>query len=233
MPGVYIYTGDAVSESNLKQKLENYRNETEFDYDGEKGKLIDQVHDFSTHNNNLVCCRYSYDARIPYEYQGQTKFRTQTFDIHVKIILGDTVFYLIEKVKGSRVSITAQKISQLVYGQPKTIIALSLEPQLITEIESEDYRYLHGEGLKHITAKDSMMMLYGALAIRNDDGSEELSDTHQAYEQEDKGYTQYESLSTGFTVYLSAKKSTLTLTGNGANLDEVEKYFRSFIFPRI
>lgn len=233
MPGIYIYTGSFVSENQLRLRLGNYRNETEFDYDGEQGRLIDQIHDFAVQNNNSICCGYSYDARISYEHQGQIKYRTQTFNVNIRIILGDTVFYLIEKVKGSKASITAQKVSQLVYGQPRVILALSLEPQLITDIESEDYRYLHGEGLKHITAKDSMMMLYGVLAIRNDDGSEELSDTHQTYQREDKGYTQFESLSTGFTVYLSSKKSTLTLTGNGANLDEVEKYFRRFILPKL
>lgn len=235
MAGFYVFYGNLIPEERILNTINGYYMEENRDYDGQAFTLLEAVHNLAVRDNGTICFEFSFDERLPYRYRDQTLYRIQTYKANIRLIRTEVIFYLVENVKVSPSKFT-NRISRLIYGNDAHIELTTINSDIIRTIQQRDYSTLHGEALKNISDRDNTMMIYGALAYRNDDGGEEYSVAHQRYLNEDRGYIHFTSTSVGHQVRISEKKGTLSLTGRGdleATLDDVETYIRNFLLPEI
>lgn len=235
MAGFYIYYGNPIPEQRILDAVNGYSLEDNREYNGQAFTLLEAVNNFAVRDDGSMCFDFSFDERLPYRYRDETYYRVQTYKANIRLIRMDVIFYLVENVKVSPSKFT-NRISRLIYGNTKHIELAPITSDIIGTIQQLDYSTLHGESLKNISDRDNTVMIYGALAHRNDDGEEEFSIAHQRYLNEDRGYIHYTSISVGHQVRISENKGTLSLAGRGdleATLDDVEIYIRNFLLPEI
>ncbi len=231
MAGFYIYAGASVSETDLREKLSNYSQNKSVAFEGST-VLRDNVDSFQIKQDGSISFNYYWDERIPYTFRGETKYRDQTFNLNVRIIRMNGLFYLIQKLGNMRTNYLVGKLSEIIYSEPKKITPVEITSEIIKQIERDDYRVITGEFFTGISDRDHAVGIYGALARREENGSTSSSDTHETFENNPKYYTNFTSLSTGFIVYISGKKASLTLKGT-EDYNAVESYKRSFILSKI
>jgi len=233
MPGFSIYAGRLIPESALIEQLEQYRNVQLVNGDGTRTQMIEEIKDLIQRDDGTLQFTYSFDQREPYNEHGLTRFVTKTYDLEIRVLRQQMLIYLVSKVRGVKMSEILQKISYLIYGNAKTIFKAGISSDAIVFTEQRDYRKISAEGFLNVTDRDSMLVGYGNLAVRQDTGEEEFSDFHSTYGGEKKGYTRYKSITTDYEVFISAKQSSLTLRGEHATLDEVERYISVHLIPQL
>jgi hypothetical protein len=230
MAGFYIYTGALVSETDLRTKLSNYSQNKSVAFEGST-ILKDNVDSFQIKPDGSIFFNYYWDERIPYTFRGETKYRDQTFYLNIRIIrMNGRLFYLIQKF--GTPSYMVSKLSEIIYGEPKKIAPITITSDAIKQIENEDFRVIVGEFFTNISDRDHAMGLYGTLRTKEENGSTSSSEAHETFENNPKYYTSFTSLSTGFMVYISGKKASLTLKGT-EDYNAVESYIKNFILTKI
>lgn len=230
MAGFYIYAGALVSETDLQNKLSNYSQNKSVAFEGST-VLKDNVDSFQIKQDGSIMFNYYWDERIPYIFRGETKYRDQTFYLNTRIIrMNGRMFYLIQKF--GRPNYMVGKLSEIIYGESKKIAPANITSDVIKQIENEDFRVIMGEFFTEINDRDHAIGAYGTLRTKEENGSTSSSEVHETFENNPKHYSSFTSLSTGFIVYVSGKKASLTLKGT-EDYNAVESYIKNFILPKI
>jgi hypothetical protein len=237
MPGFSIYVGDLVSGERLRTVLENYSNTREVESAGETIDLIDKVISYRVKETGIISFIYQYDKRTNFQFRDETVFQTRTFSVAARIIRGASqLFFLLEIVRGASHSEVLKELFRVIYGDGKKHRDINISSLSINQIENEDSRIISGEAYRGLSARDKTMLLFGTLSARLDDGSRDHSEIHEIYNSGDKTYTNFLSLTRGCFVYISGKKSSVSLKNTKdthVTLDDVERYIIDFIIPRI
>jgi hypothetical protein len=233
MPGFSIYSGEVCSDEQLSERLGRYTFTQDLVENGDHFGLTDEVQNFEIRRDGTIQFTFSSDARSSFPFRGGSRSYTRTNEVSVRIIRSNTLIYLLELVKGAKSSEISTKISTLVYGRSSAIKKAKITSNAIKEIESRDYRKISAEGFFDLTDRDSLLVAYGNLAIRQENGSEDFSEVHSRYRNKSKGYTRFKSMSTGSEVFISAKKASLSMKGPRLSLNNVERYIKSNLIQRL
>jgi len=233
MPGFSIYSGDIRSDAQLSERLNGYTFTKDLVENGDHYGLTDEVQNFEVRRDGTIQFTYSSDARASFHFRGRARSFTRTNEVNVRIIRSNTLIYLWELVNGVKPSEIATKMSTLIYDRTSAITKVKITSDVIKEIESRDYRKISAEGFFDLTDRDSLLVAYGNLAIRQENGSEDFSEVHSRYRNKSKGYTRFKSMSTGSEVFISAKKSSLSMKGPRLSLNNVERYIKSNLIDRL
>lgn len=237
MPGFSIYAGDLVSEEELKASLQNYVNTKELIVAGKTIELIDRTSSYHLKENGTISFIYQWDKRIGFQYRGDTIYQTRTFSIFIRIIRNArNMFFLLQIIKDTSHTDVIKELKKIIYNAKKDIKHINISSLAINQIETEDSRITSGEAYRGLSARDKTMVLFGSLNERQDNGSFNGSEMHDIYNSHEKSYAQFLSLSRGCVVYISGKKSSVSLKNTKETqitLDDVENYIVDFIIPRI
>jgi len=231
MSGFCIFQSNLLDVSTIKNKLEKFSEEKEI----EEISLKENVNHFEIKTNGTIIFDYLWDNRYSFPYRGETEFVLATKKINVRIIpQSNNLIFLIEKKSDSDIRYVIQKISYILYNDESHIERIELTPNIIRQIEDEDFRLLRGEGLTDVSDRDRTLLLYGSLKIRGEDGNISSSSTHEQFEENSKPYSQFLSMTYSSTVYLSGKeRKNKSVTLRGADLDTVESYIREHVLPKL
>jgi hypothetical protein len=237
MPGFSIFSGDLVSEEALKASLQNYSNTKELTVGDQTIELIDRISSYHLKENRTISFIYHWDKRMGYQYRGETKFQTRTFSIFIRILRNErNMFFLLQIIQGTSHTDVIKELRNIIYKGKKDIKHIDISSLAINQIETEDSRITSGEAYRGLSPRDKTMVLFGSLNERLDNGSFNGSEMHDIYNSHEKSYAQFLSLSRGCVVYISGKKSSVSLKDTKEThitLDDVEDYIVDFIIPRI
>lgn len=237
MPGFSIYAGDLVSEAELGSSLQKYSNTKELKVAGETIELVDSVSSYHVKDNGVISFIYQYDKRVSFPYRENTIFQTKTFSVFIRIIRTEKhLFFLLQIVQGASHSEVLKELMRIIYKGKKRHKDINISSLAINQIEKEDSRITSGEAYRGLSARDKTMVLFGTLNERLDNGSFNGSEIHEIYNSSDKSYAKFLSLTRGSIVYISGKKSSVSLKNTKethVTLDDVESYIIDFILPRI
>ena len=199
--------------------------------------LIDRVSGYRVKENGIISFIYHYDKRVSFQYRDETIFQTRTFSVFVRIIRTErNLFFLLQIVRGASHPEVLKVLIRLIYKGKKRHKDINISSLAINQIETEDSRITSGEAYSGLSARDKTMVLFGTLNERLDNGSFDGSEIHEIYNTRDKSYTQFLSLTRGCIVYISGKKSSVSLKNTKethVTLDDVENYIIDFILPRV
>lgn len=234
MPGFCIYAGELINQLKLIELLQSYETQSEIMLAGNSYQLLDKILNFSINSEGTIKFDYQWDEPQKYNYRGETKYLVRTYYLHTRIVLIDHLYILLEKRYGYKnVSI---KLSQMLYASPNRILTAYILSDLIKDIELRDSSLVENEWFEKVSSKDQAVGVYGKLNEIRDDGSRGYSELHERFMNRDRTASRFLSMSREARIYISAKKSSVTLRGlNGADisLNDVEIYIRDFILPRV
>ena len=128
------------------------------------------------------------------------------------------------------------KLAKILYESTKRILTARIVSDVIKDIEIKDSSRVENEWYKKVSSKDTAIGIYGLLDEKQKDGKRGSSQVHDAFKTREKTASIYLSESTVARVYISAKKSSVTLRGvEGTNisLDNVEKYISDNVLSKI
>jgi hypothetical protein len=182
---------------------------------------------------------YSWDEPLAYNYRGITKHVAKTSNLNVRIITSNSyLYFLVEKhIQHTKSKDVLVDISTVIYSSEERIMNAYIVSDLIKELEIQDSNKVENKWFRAVSSLDKAVGIYGDLDTRNSDGTRGQSEVNRTFRNREQTASRFLSRSrSGVRVYISAKKSSITLRPIGearVGLDDVEQYIRNFVLPRI
>ena len=236
MPSFCIYAGEPVSEAIIMSLLQNYKNTSTKEIDGEPREFLDKVSHFELRANGDISFVYQWDASVPVEYRDAgTSFVPTTYFCYVKIIRREKLYFFMDH-KNNKTPTVASKLSIIIYGNKRKILAVRLSSELIKSIEELDSLMVNQVKFDGINARDRTISISGVLSRKLENGTRDYSEVHTIYGDRPKIKTEFVSISKGLKIKINKKYSSVTLMKLGdqnPGLDDVASYITELILPRI
>ncbi len=198
-------------------------------------ELLEEIKYFVIKENGTIQFVYQWDEIRTHNYRGNIEYTVRTYYLNARIVTyNNHLYFMVENKRNAKTVLN--KLARILYKSTERILIARIVSDVIKDIEIEDSFRVENEWYKKVSSKDTAVGIYGLLDEKQKDGKRGSSEYHDTFKNREKTASIYLSESTGARVYISAKKSSVTLRGiEGTNisLDNVEKYISDNVLPEI
>jgi hypothetical protein len=235
MPGFCIYAGELVEQQRLTEVLKDYESKKTKRAGDRSYELLEKIIYFTVKENKTIQFTYQWDEIRTHNFRGEIQYTIRTYYLNARIVTYNShLYFMVENKRNAKTVLN--KLAKILYKSTERILTAHIVSDVIKDIEIEDSSRVENEWYKKVSSRDMAVGIYGLLDEKQEDGKRGSSEVHNTFKNREKTASIYLSESTGARVYISAKKSSVTLRGiEGANisLDDVEKYISNNVLPEI